>query len=256
MTDAETVWRRIAAVHPEDAATIVYTSGTTGPPKGCVSTHANLLATVGMYESASSSSDRGVVIYLFLPLAHSLARVAQLVALEVGGTLAFWGGDPKRIVDELAEVRPTHFPSVPRVFEKVHTAVAERRRGAGPASSSAIFDWALARSAPGTRAPSARRRGPRPSAAARHRLADRLVLSKVRGVFGDRLQRRDDRRRADRPRGARVLRRLRGARARGLRDDRDVRGRDAQHAGASCASARVGRRCPAPRWRSPTTARS
>ena len=74
---------------------------------------------------SASSSCRAArwSIYLFLPLAHSLARVAQYATLEAGGTLAFWGGDPKRIVDELAEIRPTHFPSVPRIYEKVHATV-------------------------------------------------------------------------------------------------------------------------------------
>ena len=53
--------------------------------------------------SASSSSATDLSMYMFLPLAHSLARIAQAVALDVGGTLAFWGGDPKKIVDELAQ---------------------------------------------------------------------------------------------------------------------------------------------------------
>ena len=68
-------------------------------------------------------------MYLYLPLAHSLARIAQAVALKVGGTLVFWGGDPKHIVDEVAETAPTHFPSVPRVYEKIHTAVLARSAG-------------------------------------------------------------------------------------------------------------------------------
>ncbi|MGZ8649995.1 MAG: AMP-binding protein [Solirubrobacteraceae bacterium] len=109
------VAERLAGVGPGDVATIVYTSGTTGPPKGCVITHFSLLATVAMYVRELELRDREMVIYLFLPLAHSLARVAQLATLEAGGTLAFWGGDAARIVDELAEVRPTHFPSVPRI---------------------------------------------------------------------------------------------------------------------------------------------
>jgi long-chain acyl-CoA synthetase len=126
-----------------------------------------------------------MVIYLFLPLAHSLARVAQLATLEVGGTLAFWGGDPGRIVEELAEVRPTHFPSVPRIYEKMHSAVlngvAEQNR-----VKRALFHWAVGE---GARARAAGHAGTPLGAlaAARQRLADKLVLSKVRGLFGDRL---------------------------------------------------------------------
>jgi long-chain acyl-CoA synthetase len=183
--EAGIVERRLAAVNAADVATIIYTSGTTGPPKGCATTHGNLLATVAMYETGLELG-AGLVMYLYLPLAHSLARVAQAVALQVGGTLAFWGGDAKRIAAELAEVRPTHFPSVPRVYEKMHTAivggVAEQSR-----VERAVFGWAVE---VGRRIRARERRG-RPVGRvdrARHALADRLVLAKVRGVFGDRLQ--------------------------------------------------------------------
>ena len=185
MTGEAVVAERLAHVGPGDVATIVYTSGTTGPPKGCVVTHYSLLATVAMYVRELELRDRQMVIYLFLPLAHSLARVAQLATLEAGGTIAFWGGDPAKIVEELAEVRPTHFPSVPRIYEKLHAAVlggvAEQSR-----LRQAIFRWAVRE---GGRARAAHRAGGESGrlAAARHRLADRLVLEKVRGVFGDRL---------------------------------------------------------------------
>ena len=176
---------RLASVAPEDVATIVYTSGTTGPPKGCVVTHAGLLATVAMYVRELGLQGSQMVIYLFLPLAHSLARVAQYAALEAGGTLAFWGGDPKRIVAELAEIRPTHFPSVPRIYEKVHATVLNGVAEQGRVKQ-ALFHWALGQ---GARARTAAREGTPLGrlAAARHHIADRLVLSKVRGVFGDRL---------------------------------------------------------------------
>jgi len=179
------VAQRLAHVGPRDVATIVYTSGTTGPPKGCVVSHSSLLATVAMYVDELELRDRQMVIYLFLPLAHSLARVAQYATLEAGGTLAFWGGDPKRIVDELAEIRPTHFPSVPRIYEKVHSTVVGGVAEQGRVKQ-ALFHWALRE---GGRARAAAREGAPLGrlAAARHQLADRLVLSKVRAVFGDRL---------------------------------------------------------------------
>ena len=178
------VAERLAHVGPQDVATIIYTSGTTGPPKGCVVTHASLLATAAMYVRELELRDSHMVIYLFLPLAHSLARVAQYAALEAGGTLAFWGGDPKRIVQELSEIRPTHFPSVPRIYEKVH---ATALNGAGESRlKRAMFEWALRE---GARARATAREGASPGRVAgmRHRVADKLVLSKVRGVFGDRM---------------------------------------------------------------------
>jgi long-chain acyl-CoA synthetase len=184
-TGEAVVGERLAHVGPQDVATIIYTSGTTGPPKGCVVTHASLLATTAMYVRELELQDSHMVIYLFLPLAHSLARVAQYATLEAGGTLAFWGGDPSRIVAELAEIRPTHFPSVPRIYEKVHATVLNGVATQGRVKR-ALFEWALRE---GAQARAAAREGMPLSraAATRHRLADRLVLSKVRGVFGDRL---------------------------------------------------------------------
>ena len=172
------------AVRPDDTATIVYTSGTTGPPKGCVTTHENVMATARMYEDELrfGTSDEPIVVFMFLPLAHSLARVTQMVTLDVGGTIAFWRGDPKVVLEDLAETRPTHVPSVPRVFEKVHTKALAGVEEAGRFKRG-IFEWALAT---GRRVRDVERAGgvPGPLLRGRHALADKLVLSKVRGLFG------------------------------------------------------------------------
>ena len=88
------VAERLAGVGPHDIATIVYTSGTTGPPRGCVITHCSLLATVAMYVRELALRDGRMLIYLFLPLAHSLARVAQLATLEAGGDTGVLGRRP------------------------------------------------------------------------------------------------------------------------------------------------------------------
>jgi long-chain acyl-CoA synthetase len=170
-------------VDPSDPATIVYTSGTTGPPKGCVLTHANCVATMRMYEDQLRDELRpGVVTFMFLPLAHSLARVVQLVTLDVGATLAFWGGDPKRLLDDIAAARPMYLPSVPRVFEKIHARALAAAEEASPFRR-AIFRWAVAT---GARARAAERRGAKPGRALR--VADRLVLARVRDLFGGELR--------------------------------------------------------------------
>jgi long-chain acyl-CoA synthetase len=184
----ETVDERVAAVAPDDLATIIYTSGTTGPPKGCMLTHENFLAATHAYQERldMTREDVPIVYFMFLPLAHSLARIIEISVLDVGGTLAFWSRRPERLLDDIREARPTYFPSVPRVFEKIYTAahagVAEQSR-----VKQSVFRWAIG---VGRRAQPALRAGervPRPLAW-QHRLADRLVLSKVRDLFGGRLE--------------------------------------------------------------------
>jgi len=182
--EAEAVDRRVTAVGPGDLATLVYTSGTTGPPKACMLSHSNWMSTVNLYEQVLDFESPPVIVFMFLPLAHSLARIIQMVTIDVGGTLAFWQRDPRRLLEDIREASPTHLTSVPRVFEKIFTAasagVAEQS-----AAKRAIFRWALAtgrearRCEPGSVGWLLRRR---------HELADRLVLSKVRGLFGDRLR--------------------------------------------------------------------
>jgi long-chain acyl-CoA synthetase len=121
--DLDEVDRRRAAVGPDDASVIIYTSGTTGPAKGCVLTHRNWLTLCAINEELDYIVGDDVV-YLFLPLAHVFAQMVLYATGYAGATLAFFGGDPRRVVAELAQVRPTFLPSVPRIFEKVYTLFA------------------------------------------------------------------------------------------------------------------------------------
>jgi long-chain acyl-CoA synthetase len=111
---------RTAAVGKDDLAITIYTSGTTGPPKGCLLTHGNYRDVTTMTEQAGALS-AGDSVYLFLPLAHAFALLIQFVALDLGGTIAYWENDVQKIVPNLIEVEPTYFPSVPRMFEKIYT---------------------------------------------------------------------------------------------------------------------------------------
>ena len=175
---------RVAAIAADDVATLIYTSGTTGPPKGCVLTHGNLLDATRAYEERLDLRTQGVpiVFFMFLPLAHSLARITEVCVLDMGGALVFWQRRPELLLDDIRESRPTYLPSVPRVFEKIyaaaHAGVAEQ-----PRVKRAIFDWSVKT---GERVRALERAGRRvpASLAWRHRAADRLVLSKVRGLFG------------------------------------------------------------------------
>jgi long-chain acyl-CoA synthetase len=182
---AGAVQRAVAAVSTDDVATIIYTSGTTGPPKGCRTTHRNCLATMAMYEERVWFGPE-VVAFMFLPLAHSLARMVQMVILDIGGTLAFWRGDTQTVIEDLAEVRPTHVPSVPRVFEKIHTKALAGAEEAGRLQRT-MLDWAVGVGG-AVRANEREGRSIGPLLRGRHAIADRLVLRKVRDLFGGRIQ--------------------------------------------------------------------
>jgi long-chain acyl-CoA synthetase len=109
---------RVAAIGAGDLATIVYTSGTTGPPKGCMLTHANMCSVVDMVAERLDTKRGGDnSIYIFLPLAHVLTRLVQVFGIDVGAELAYWRRDPKKIVEDVSIISPTHLPSVPRNFE-------------------------------------------------------------------------------------------------------------------------------------------
>jgi long-chain acyl-CoA synthetase len=177
--------RRVAATRPGDACTIVYTSGTTGAPKGCVLTHSNVHANMNMIERRIHFGSGPNTDYLWLPLAPVLARMGQFLALNQGAQVAHWRRDPRKILDDVAALQPTHLPSVPRLFEKIH-GVATRDVSGSPIKSR-LLAWALA---VGGRYQLALERGGVAGVrlGAQHLVADRLVLRKIRRPFGSRLK--------------------------------------------------------------------
>jgi long-chain acyl-CoA synthetase len=190
--------RRRAARTADDLATIIYTSGTTGRPKGCELSHRNLLADVRNAVAGALSEvfeiDGGSTL-LFLPLAHSFARIIQVGCLESGAILGHWP-DASTLSRGLPEFQPTFLLAVPRVFEKVFNT-AQQQASASPAKRrifQAAVDTAIAwsRSRDGTAhddaahddAPAGAGLGLR----LRHVLFDRLVYGKLRAAVGGHVQ--------------------------------------------------------------------
>ncbi|GHH41824.1 long-chain acyl-CoA synthetase [Streptomyces candidus] len=170
---------RAASVRPDDLCSLVYTSGTTGPPKGCGLTHANFGAVLdgGAETIDGGPGDR---TYLYLPLAHLLAQLIEFNTLLFGGELCYFGGRIEEVIGELAEVAPTHLPSVPRLFEKVHSVVlglAESQEGGKERFQEAVRVGLLAAEG---RLPDADR--------ATYEAAEKSLYSLVRGAFGGRLR--------------------------------------------------------------------
>src|SRR5205814_9021063 len=131
---------RVATTRPEDLATIVYTSGTTGPPKGVLQTHANHIAAVSASKQATPVEE-GWVHLLFLPLAHSFARLESFRGVAHGLTTAF-AENLDRVGENLKETRPHFICSVPRVFEKVYAKILAGVEAGSPAKKK-IFNWAV-----------------------------------------------------------------------------------------------------------------
>ena len=174
-----------AAIGEDDLFTFIYTSGTTGPPKACMIRHRNYYAMAEEIRQVDDFTVRSDVILLYLPLAHNFGRFMVLLGAHIGYTIAFCP-DPYAVVEALPAVRPTVFPSVPRVYEKVHTAVtAKFREETG--LKRRLLDWALR---VGRRVSKLRQIEQSIPAwlALQHRIADRLVYSKVKARLGGNLR--------------------------------------------------------------------
>lgn len=138
----ESRWKKgIADIPPTQIATLVYTSGTTGPPKGAILTHGNFLSEMDACIELFEITDREISI-VFLPLAHIFARVMQFFHLRVGFTQAYAESIDK-LVDNIGEIRPHFFVAVPRIFEKVYERIMQQVDAGSPLKK-AIFTWAVA----------------------------------------------------------------------------------------------------------------
>ena len=175
------VMARVEATNQTDLATLVYTSGTTGLPKGCHLTHLNfvwvvrntLLETQDVFYPGAST-------LMFLPLAHIFARLIQVGSVDVGAKIAFSTGTPQ-LLEELAMVKPTFVFSVPRVFEKVYNSAASKAAEDGKGK---IFDAAAKTAIDFARQSESGSVGLKTKVL--HAVFDKLVYSKIRALFGGR----------------------------------------------------------------------
>jgi long-chain acyl-CoA synthetase len=175
----ETVEARRGIRQAADTATIVYTSGTTGRPKGCELTHGNLVSTArNAFQGALAEvTPAGSTTLLFLPLAHVFARLIQVACVEAGIVLGH--SDVHSLLPDLASYRPTFLLAVPRVFEKVYNGAEQKAAAAGKdkifhaaAEIAIAYSTALDTGGPGL------------ALRLRHRLFDILVYGKLRAAVG------------------------------------------------------------------------
>jgi len=180
----EEYFERVAEVGPQDPAGIVYTSGTTGVPKGAVLTHDNITFTAQSVRGCTEIQE-GDEVFLFLPLAHVFARTCTYSSLLVGAATTF-ARSIDTLVDDIKAAQPHWFASVPRIYEKVYSKVLGGAEAKGGMALK-IFNWSCD---VGNQVSDYKlNKQPIPMGLnLKYKLATKLVFSKVQDALGGRVR--------------------------------------------------------------------
>ena len=183
--DEQQARQRMAAIDPEETAILIYTSGTTGPPKGAMISHQNILTLLRHHQSLIDFYQDDM-LFSFLPMAHASERILGFFVRVDSGVATAYASSIGSVLQEISEVRPTIFGSVPRIFEKMYDRIQ------GEVAKGSPIKQAIFRSADRI----ARRRlalvlenRPIPLLLrVRHAVGDRLIFSKIRRALGGRIR--------------------------------------------------------------------
>ncbi len=176
---------RLGRASRDDLLTLIYTSGTTGEPKGVMLTHANMFYSAAAHDIRLPDVNEQDVSLCFLPLSHIFERAWTYYVLYRGMTNIYLE-DPKAVIEAIQEVKPTIMCAVPRFYEKIYATVHHRLDSASPLKKR-LFDWALGIGA--GRNNRIKDEAPVPLLLeVRYRIADALVLKKIRNIVGGRIK--------------------------------------------------------------------
>ena len=183
--DRKAIEARTSEIDPNSTAIIVYTSGTTGPPKGAMISQKNVMTIMRDQDEAFSIVEEDVSMS-FLPMAHVAERVLAFYGRINTGMVTYFASSIAKVLEEIAETKPTVFGSVPRIFEKAYAKIMSTVEQAPP-TKQRIFRWAEKVGREAVR----RWQSGEPISLGlklKYALADRLVFSKLRDIFGGRVR--------------------------------------------------------------------